>query len=1112
MLNKQSINVNFAQGLDTKTDPWQVDSGHFLGLQNTIFDKGGLLQKRNGYQTLTPLPNTSYEYLTTFNNNLTAIGTNLAAYVQGSQTWINTGAIQPMDLSVNPIVRSATNQTQADSVVSDTNLVCTVFNDFNGSTNVPKYVITDYTTNQIVVPATIIVPGSAGTILDVARVFLLGNWFMIVFGATISAVNHIQYIAVSTVNPTNVIAATDIAATYLPTSPSYTNGIQTTPVSFDGYVANNSLYVAWNANDGGNAVRMTRIDKTLLQHGIVVVATGHLATYISVTADTTGNTPIIWVSYFHGTLTHGGYAVAVDQNMNSILANTGIISTPVTNIVGLTSVAKKGILSFFYEIPGVYSYDHTIPLDNVYMNTLTQGGTLNPTPTLVGNGVGLASKAFLIGSVPYFLSAYGSIFQPTYFLLNGLTGNVVAKLAYENGSSNLAVSSGQKVGGYTPTALPSALVQLDGITVNIAYLYKDLIAAVNKTQGVANAAGIYSQTGVNLSAMSFNNNAVVTGEIGSNLNITGGITWSYDGAMPVEQNFNLWPDYVEATASTSGGGLAAQQYFYQVTYEWTDAQGNIFRSAPSIPATATVAAGTPITFTSIFSSGVTSITASSATGLYVGQILTDSTTGANITAGTYITSISGTTVGLSLPTAGASAGGGDTLSTSDVGSMVVNIPTLKLTYKTNVKIVIYRWSVAQQNYYQVTSVLVPTLNIPTNASLQYTDTLGDSAILGNNLIYTTGGVIEDIGPPPSSTMTLFDDRLWLVDAQDRNLLWFSKQVIEGTPVEMSDLLTFYVAPTIGVQGSTGPITALGVMDDKLIIFKKDAIYYINGTGPDNTGANSSYNGPIFITSTVGCDNQNSIVFQPQGLMFQSDKGIWLLGRDLSTQYIGAPVQQFNSGLIQSSASIPETNQVRFTLSTGQTLMYDYFYGQWGTFVGVPAISACIYDELHTFINSYGDVYQENPGTYIDGSNPVLIAFTTSWLKLANLQGYQRAYFFYILGEYLSPHKLQVNISYDYNSAPSQSVLITPDNFSPTYGSGLSQSPFGQGNPYGGRNVENWRIFFKQQRCQAFQLNIQEVFDGSFGTVAGGGLTISGLNLVAGFKKSFRPMPARTSIG
>ena len=359
-------------------------------------------------------------------------------------------------------------------------------------------------------------------------------------------------------------------------------------------------------------------------------------------------------------------------------------------------------------------------------------------------------------------------------------------------------------------------------------------------------------------------------------------------------------------------------------------------------------------------------------------------------------------------------------------------------------------------------------------------------------------------------MALFDNRLWLVDSEDKNLLWFSKQVIENTPVEMSDLLTMFIAPTTGAEQSTGPVTALWPLDDKLIIFKENAILYINGTGPDNTGANNQYSQPIFITSTVGCTNQNSIVFTPNGLLFQSNKGIWLLGRDLNSQYIGAPVEEFNSSLVQSAVNVPETNQVRFTLNTGETLMYDYYYDQWGTFVGVPAVSSCIYNGLHTIINKLGAVYQELFESYLDGSNPVLINFVTGWFALAGLQGYQRAYFFYLLGQYLTPHKLQLGIAYDYQDSPSQVSLITPTNGSSNYG--LS-GPYGQSSPYGGPgNVEQWRVFLTRQRCQAFQIHLQEVYDPSMGIPAGAGLTLSGLNLIIGAKNSFRPIRAANSIG
>jgi hypothetical protein len=402
--------------------------------------------------------------------------------------------------------------------------------------------------------------------------------------------------------------------------------------------------------------------------------------------------------------------------------------------------------------------------------------------------------------------------------------------------------------------------------------------------------------------------------------------------------------------------------------------------------------------------------------------------------------------------------------------------------------------------------------------------LADASILGNNILYTNGGVVEDIGPPAFTALALFDDRMWGIDSEDGNLLWYSKQVIENTPVEMSDLFTFYVAPSLGAQGATGPLTCLFPMDTELVLFKETAMYYINGTGPDNTGANSQYSQPNFITSVVGCTNQKSIVFTPNGLMFefQSESGnqIWLLGRDLQTNYIGADVEAFTkSATVLSAVNIPGANHVRFTLSSGVVLVYDYYYSQWGEFIvggtfantSTAPASSTLFGNLHTFVNNLGQVYQETPGQYLDGTTPVLMSFQTGWLNLAGLQGYERVYWMLFLGNYLSPFKLQTTIGYDYNPSLQQQTTVLPDNNNPTYGG--YPGYYGAETPYGG-NPQPFkaRVFTQQQRAEAIQIGVQEIYDPSFGVAAGAGLTLSGLTLIAGIKAGYRPSPASKSFG
>lgn len=1156
-LQKQNVNINFSQGLDTKTDPWQVTAGKMLSLENTIFDKGGLLQKRNGYQALTSLPVTSSTTLTTYSGSLIAIGDELNVLSQDTMRWYDKGNIQPVSLSVIPIARSSTSQTTIDTAVAPNGLCCGVFNDSSGNA---YYQIVDSETGQIIVSLTQL-PASSND----PRVFSLGNYFIITFLVTVSSATHFKYISIPILDPQTPSSPNDVSSQ----AKSLTAG-------YDGYVKNNSLYFAFNGSDGGGAIHVYYLDSTLVLHTPVVISS-HNGDLISVTADVSSSINVIWITFWDSS-SNNAYTAAFDTQLNPILTSTLTISSIILS--GLTSIGTNGVLNLYYQTNHTYSYS-SVRSDFVSKKTCTQVGTVG-SPIVVMRGVGLSSKVFYFSpnETIYFLAAYGGSLQPTYFLIDE-NGTIISKLAYSNGS------------GYPATQI-LASVHLSGNDVQIGYLFKDLLVSVNKTQGVSVSTGIYSQTGGNLSSFIINDIPMVIEEIANALHMAAGFLWMYDGSKPVEHSFHVWPEDLGFSILVNGGGLGPQQYFYQATYEWTDAQGNLHRSAPSVPLevdlsslaqttsftsvfssgvtsivvsaltnlyvgqvltdvttggnlaanttiigitpgtnTLTLSAATlgnsavspgdtisavvpPLTFHAIFADNVTLLSVSSTSNLFVGQVLTDTTTGGNLSANTFIVSIDTvhTTITINQPTLGASASSpGDVLQTIDTLSVTVDIPTLRLTAKTGqnpVRLVLYRWSVAQQIYYQDTLINAPVLNDVTVDFKTFTDKQPDASILGNVILYTTGGVVEDIAAPACSVQTLFKSRLVLVDSEDPNLLWYSKQVIENTPVEMSDLFTIYVAPTISAQGSTGPITALSAMDDKLIIFKKDAIYYLTGDGPDNTGANSDFSNPIFITSTVGCSNQQSIVFMPQGLMFQSDKGIWLLGRDLSTNYIGAPVEAFNNALVESALNVPATNQVRLTLNNGITLMYDYYYGQWGTFTDIPALSSTIYQGLHTYLNSFGQVFQETPGLYLDGSNPVLMSFTSAWFNLAGLQGYERAYFFYILGNYITPHKLNVQISYDYNPYATQTSLIVPINFTPNYG---NDPLYGSSSPYGGsQKVEQWRVFLQTQKCESFQITISEIYDPSFGVMAGAGLTISGLDLIVGTKSGYPRLKASLSIG
>lgn len=994
-LQKQPVQMNFGGGLDTKTDPAQVQLGKFLSLENVVFNQGRL-QKRNGFARLTALPDTNSTTLTTLNGNLLATGTQLRAYSEDSQEWLAQGLVQPVDLSVKALVRTAVSQSQADCA-SANGLTCTAYTE----SSTLYYQITDTSTGQIILDRL-----AVGSTAVNGRVFALSQYFIITFMQTVTATATLRYIAIPLSDPTSPIAVADIST-----------NVASITTGYDGVVASDTLYLAWGGSS--TTFKMAFLNNRL-QVSTEASYSSSTADVVAVAADTTGSTPVIWAAFYQ-TSTTTAKVVARDSTLSmGILAATTVLSTG--TVPCMTMTAKNGTATLSWQVENTVSALNSTRQDYVMQRTIDTAGTLGTATTLL-RGVGLASKAFLNNGDGYVLLAYNGSYQPTYFL-SDYSGNVVMKLAYSNGAGYVA---GQ--------LLPS--VTSNGSTFSVVYLLKTLLSSVNKSVGAQAVAGIYSQTGVNLATFTINDRGQASVEAANSLQLTGGITWQYDGKKPVELGFHVYPEDIKVTTATGSGNLTAQTYYYSFCYEWTDGTGKLHRSAPSVPVS------------------IVTTTASS--------------------------------------------------------TNTINVATLRQTYKTGanaVRIVGYRWSTAYQNFYQFTSISSPTLNDTSVDYVTFTDTLADSSIIGNNLLYTTGGVLENIAPPAAVAVTVWKNRVWLLTAEDRNLCWYSKPIIQGVPVEFTDLQTLYVAPSTSTQGTAGESTALAPLDDKLIIFKEGSAYYVSGTGPDVTGANNDFSDAIFITSAVGCSNSPSIVNMPSGLMFQSKKGIWLLGRDLSTSYIGADVETFNSSEVNGSVSIPSQNQVRFSLDSGAVLMYDYYYQQWCSFTNIPAISSCLYQNAHTILNSRGIVQQEG-AAYLDESRPVLIKFTTAWVKLTGLQGYQRAYFMYLLGTYSAAHRLNVSVAYDYDDSAIQTTLLLPLNADDTWGS----DPLWGGSALwgGGSNVEQYRLFFERQRCQAVQITLQEVYDSSDGN-AGAGIALSSLNFVIGAKKGYPTLPAAQSKG
>lgn len=463
-----------------------------------------------------------------------------------------------------------------------------------------------------------------------------------------------------------------------------------------------------------------------------------------------------------------------------------------------------------------------------------------------------------------------------------------------------------------------------------------------------------------------------------------------------------------------------------------------------------------------------------------------------------------------------------TIAMGSTNSVTLIAPTLRLTNKPNVRVVFYRTTNDGSLLFRVSSATEPVYNDPTSDTVSFIDTFADADIQSNGLCYTqpftigTNPILPNIAPPACSFTTSYGNRVWLGGVDDPNTLWFSKQRVVGNPVEFSNTLTYQV------DGKGGSITALGVINQALIIFKSNSIYYLQGNGPDNTGSNSDFPAaPTSIVSDVGCINPNSVVVTPLGLMFQSLRGIYLIDSGFNVTYIGSPVEAYN-GLAITSANLIPSQWVIFTTQEGTALVYDYLSAQWATFSNHSAVDACTWlgeNNAYVFANPDGTIYQQAEiefallpqytgySTYLDGTIPINLSLTSGWIDLSGINGLQRVYHIFILGTYFGAHQLNIQIGYNYNEVLTNYTTI---NIPAPGVYGISDPPtsttpptYGSSGPYGGTPFPyQFRIDVAQQKCTAIKIQISDS-----GSKGGQGLALSGMTLRVGIKPQGAKLPS-----
>ena len=988
-LQKQIVPINFSGGVDTKSDSKTVIPGKLLELENGVFQKGNRISKRYGYGvqnqnivgSLDPID--EGEALSVFNDELNLYtGTKLYTYAESVNSWVDKGNVASVTTTNTPILVNSYEQKNV-SVGTNNNITVYAWEDSRGGT---RYSVFDQTTGSAILSDQVLAASSTRP-----RVLAFGDYLVLFY--SVASDTSLRYKTIFIKTPTTISSdftiTTDMAAT-----PNY-----------DALVIGEKIFVPYS--DDTSTITVRTIDSSFTISAANTIAESG-AGGVAVISDISDNA---WIVY------HTGANVKVrvySYTFASVLAAT-VLEATASTIRNITGYVSSGVLTAYYEVNAAQTYNQLIRT-----NTMTVAGVAG-TASVFKRSVGLASKTFLNNGTYYTAVIHESTLQPSYFILNS-SGNVVAKVNW--------LTAGKLIDNRNLSEVPSVSTN----TYLLASGYRSSIVSDDNT--------IFALVGVSANELLFDSEKKFLNAQLGELHIVGGILQAYDGISVVEHGFHLFPENVTTGTATTGGSMVAGTYQVCVCYEWTDNLGQIHRSAPSVPRTQVIPAGT------------------------------------------------------------------------STNTLTVTIPTLRLTAKAgnraNVRLVVYGTEVAGTLFYRLTSSASPTYNDTAADTVTFTRTAADASILSNDLLYTTGGVLENIAAPSCSLIATYKNRIVLAGLDDKLAFQYSKEKLSLSPVEFTDSF-------IGrVDSFGGDITALGAMDNYVVFFKRSAIYVFTGNGPNDTGAQNDYGQPQLITTDVGCDNPNTVVITPEGLMFKSTKGIYLLDRGLSVRYVGAAVEDFNDKTIQSSKLLADVNEVRFITNDDTCLVYNYFFkdetgiGQWSTFTNHTAEDCEIWQNKFVFLKANGQVWVENKTLFSDSNAPIVLSLTTAWMSFAGIQGLQRIYRMILLGEYKSPHKLQVEVGFDFMPTFSQSSLIElSDIYTITaYG---DDTPYGSGEYYGGEfPLYQFKTHMTKQKCQSVRFKIsdnQNAVTGAYGE----GFNITNIAMEVGVKPTLRRFATKNSF-
>ena len=1003
-LDFQLVDVEFTQGLETKTNKKLVVPGKWNLLNNCTLSEDGSLQKRDGVTAL--VASATGNGLAGFNNELLVVNgstvktvvspTGDPATYPASAAEVS-GQIGFVDVTKTQI-RATSGYQEGMDCAYGLGFTVYVWNDFTAAGVFSGTFVTviDESTGAVALDATQMNAGG-----NQPRVVFSVDAFFVFYRVGITLCCRVIRVAAGalTYGAETVLINDANLSTYNFDACEFMNG------------ATGSVGVSYVWNDGATAVRAIRVTQAA---GVPSIATGpvNLITEAEMTAANIMGVGVCWMnssaSGNYATFAFGtagalaGTTVKILDNTFASAAAAALVDATVPAVATACHVCAVGndtanqAVVFTDQQSSSGAAAAVQPLRRTEIDftagaitVLTSATLLNSIVAAGGAGVIAPPQGPFICGKPFYAAQWdfaGGVFIPgrlflpvctisyyastitatlnqqnSFFLLDAGTGEVVSKALY--GTYGIPAQFAVAPLVYTPSSIAPILYDGPIVGLGLSRSPRYVLACTERGKLAFDSGINVTQTG--LVRLAFEPRLArppIRTQLGPATYFAGGSLAMYDGQQVTEMGFPLFPEGIAAVVS-AGGAMTVGTHQVVAVYEWVDGQGQRHQSAPSLPVSFTI-------------------------------------TGGNQTA-------------------------------------TFTAPTLHLSQKDGIGIVFYVTQAAGLTFNRVTSLAAPVLTTTAAASVNQALATNDASFASNELLYTqplqAGTPLPSDAPGPCSVLTVHQNRLFVDLTDQQGAYRYSQLLGRNVGLQWNEAL----GGTVPVDG--GPIVGFCAMDEKLIIFCARKLYVVTGTGPLPSGGYSNYSEPIEILSTVGCSEPRSILKLPNGIIFKSLQGFYLLGRDLSVQYIGSPVAAYDAFAVMSATLLEDQQEARFTCAVslhlgqgvteiGINLIYSHTVGQWSTTTirvfpdGQPERTFVGYDSLwwpsqrnFVQVSLVDGLVRDTPGAYNDElptgvGAPVLMSARTSFLHLPALEGFQRVRWLYVTASLAPSGKVTTGIS------------------------------------------------------------------------------------------------------